>query len=60
MKDDNDMLINRTLLIFKYLWETTDESHPMSFADISGVFPPPWNIQMVAPISGGQYNAVPF
>ena len=35
MKVDNDMLINRTLLIFKYLWETTDESHPASLADIS-------------------------
>ena len=29
------MLTNRTLLIFKYLWETTDESHPVSLADIS-------------------------
>ena len=28
-------LTNRTLLIFKYLWETTDESHPVSLADIS-------------------------
>lgn len=29
------MLTNRTLLIFKYLWETTDESPPVSLADIS-------------------------
>lgn len=28
-------LTNRTLIIFKYLWETTDESHPVSLADIS-------------------------
>ena len=28
-------LTNRTLIIFKYLWETTDESHPASLADIS-------------------------
>lgn len=35
MKVDNSMLTNRTLLIFKYLWETTDETHPVSLADIS-------------------------
>ncbi len=28
-------LTNRTLIILKYLWETTDESHPVSLADIS-------------------------
>ena len=28
-------LTNRTLIIFKYLWETTDETHPASLADIS-------------------------
>lgn len=28
-------LTNRTLIIFKYLWETTDEAHPASLADIS-------------------------
>lgn len=28
-------LTNRTLITFKYLWETTDESHPVSLADIS-------------------------
>ena len=28
-------LTNRTLIIFKYLWETSDESHPVSLADIS-------------------------
>ena len=28
-------LTNRTLIIFKCLWETTDESHPASLADIS-------------------------
>lgn len=28
-------LTNRTLLIFKYLWETTDEAHPASLADIA-------------------------
>lgn len=28
-------LTNRTLIIFKYLWETTDESHPASLTDIS-------------------------
>ena len=28
-------LANRTLNIFKYLWENTDESHPASLADIS-------------------------
>ena len=28
-------LTNRTLNIFKYLWENTDESHPASLADIS-------------------------
>ena len=28
-------LTNRTLIIFKYLWETTDEAHPVSLADIS-------------------------
>lgn len=26
---------NRTLLVFKYLWETTDEEHTVSLADIS-------------------------
>lgn len=35
MKDDNSMLTNRTFIIFKYLWETTDEAHPASLADIS-------------------------
>jgi len=29
------MLHNRTLLILKYLWETTDEEHTVSLADIS-------------------------
>ena len=29
------MLTNRTLIIFKYLWETTDDAHPASLADIS-------------------------
>ena len=28
-------LINRTLIIFKYLWEISDESHTVSLADIS-------------------------
>ena len=28
-------LTNRTLVILKYLWETTDETHPVSLADIS-------------------------
>lgn len=28
-------LYNRTLLVFKYLWETTDEEHTVSLADIS-------------------------
>lgn len=28
-------LKNRTLIILKYLWETTDETHPVSLADIS-------------------------
>lgn len=28
-------LQNRTLLVLKYLWETTDESHTVSLADIS-------------------------
>jgi predicted DNA-binding transcriptional regulator YafY len=28
-------LTNRTLILFKYLWETTDEAHPVSLADIS-------------------------
>ena len=28
-------LTNRILIIFKYLWETTDETHPASLADIS-------------------------
>ncbi len=32
---DERMLTSRTLLIFKYLWETTDEAHPISLADIS-------------------------
>lgn len=35
LRVDNDMLTNRTLIIFKYLWETTDESHLVSLADIS-------------------------
>ena len=30
-------LTNRTLIIFKYLWETTDEALPVSLADISAV-----------------------
>jgi len=29
------LLINRTLILFKYLWETTDEAHPVSLADTS-------------------------
>ena len=33
--EDYMALTNRTLIIFKYLWETTDESHPASLADIS-------------------------
>ena len=28
-------LTNRTLILFKYFWETTDEVHPVSIADIS-------------------------
>lgn len=28
-------LTNRTLIILKYLWETTDETHPVSLGDIS-------------------------
>ena len=28
-------LTNRTLILFKYFWETTDEAHPISLADIS-------------------------
>ncbi|MGM9684234.1 MAG: helix-turn-helix transcriptional regulator [Eubacteriales bacterium] len=28
-------LTNRTLILFKYLWQTTDEVHPVSLADIS-------------------------
>lgn len=28
-------LTNRTLILFKYLWGATDESHPVSLADIS-------------------------
>lgn len=28
-------MYNRTLLVFKYLWETTDEEHTVSLADIS-------------------------
>ena len=28
-------LTNRTLIILKYLWEATDEAHPISLADIS-------------------------
>lgn len=28
-------LTNRTLIILKHLWETTDEAHPVSLADIS-------------------------
>ena len=28
-------LRNRTLILFKYFWETTDEAHPVSLADIS-------------------------
>lgn len=35
LRVDNDMLTNRILLIFKYLWETSDESHSVSLADIS-------------------------
>ena len=26
-------LTNRTLIVFKYLWETTDEAHPVSLAE---------------------------
>ena len=29
------LLIDRTLILFKYFWETTDEVHPVSIADIS-------------------------
>ena len=29
------MLLDRTLLVLKYLWETTDENHTVSLADIS-------------------------
>ena len=29
------MLIDRTLILFKYFWKTTDEAHPVSLADIS-------------------------
>lgn len=28
-------LINRTLILFKYLWEETDESHPVSLMNIA-------------------------
>lgn len=28
-------LTNRTLILFKYLWEETDESHPVSLTDIA-------------------------
>ena len=28
-------LTNRTLILFKYFWETTDEAHTVSLADIS-------------------------
>lgn len=35
--EDNMALTNRTLIIFKYLWETTDEALPVSLADISAV-----------------------
>lgn len=28
-------LTNRTLILFKYFWKTTDEAHPVSLADIS-------------------------
>lgn len=28
-------LTNRTLIILKYIWETTDETHPVSLGDIS-------------------------
>lgn len=28
-------LTNRTLIVFKYLWETTDEAHPVPLVDIS-------------------------
>ena len=34
-KEENMALTNRTLILFKYLWETTDEAHPVSLADIS-------------------------
>ena len=29
-------LTNRTLIVFQFLWQTTDEDHPASLADISG------------------------
>lgn len=29
-------LTNRTLIVFQFLWQTTDEDHPASIADISG------------------------
>lgn len=35
-RSNNMLLTNRTLIIFKYLWEKTDEPHPVSLADISG------------------------
>ena len=31
-------LTNRTLILFKYFWETTDEAHPISLTDISVPF----------------------
>ena len=34
-KEENMALTNRTLILFKYFWETTDEAHPVSLADIS-------------------------
>lgn len=34
-KEENMALTNRTLILFKYFWEATDEAHPVSLADIS-------------------------
>lgn len=34
-KEENMALTNRTLILLKYFWETTDEAHPISLTDIS-------------------------
>lgn len=36
---DKKLPLNRTLLILRYLWETTDEEHTASLADITAWFP---------------------